>query len=194
MSNEATGIIKAALYARVSTDDQRERQTIDNQVNALRGFAPHSGITIVDEYLDDGVSGTVPLHKRPEGGRLVQDARDGRFDVVVFYKLDRLARSLRNFWISRFFNAYRSSARGALASAPAASSLSPIPTDRAAVSLPERAPNRGTPGARVPVRLGFFVARDRGHLRGITLNDVAHRATRHTEKLRDPARTDTSVV
>ena len=46
---------RAALYARVSTDDQRERQTIDNQVGALRGFAPHSGLTIIDEYLDDGI-------------------------------------------------------------------------------------------------------------------------------------------
>ena len=97
MSNDPQGIIKAALYARVSTDEQRDRQTIVNQVDALRGFAPHSGLTIVDEYLDDGVSGTVPLEKRPEGRRMAQDAQDGKLDVIIFYKLDRLARSLRNF-------------------------------------------------------------------------------------------------
>ncbi len=90
-------LLRAALYARVSTDDQRERQTIDGQVTALRNFAPHGGVGIVDEYLDDGISGTVPMGKRPAGLRLMEDAKAGKFDVVIFYRLDRLARSLRNF-------------------------------------------------------------------------------------------------
>ena len=90
-------IIRAALYARVSTDDQRERQTIDSQVTALRELAPHWGLELVGEYLDNGVSGTLPLEERPAGLRLTEDARAGKIDVVVFYKLDRLARSLRNF-------------------------------------------------------------------------------------------------
>lgn len=57
---------RAALYARVSTDDQRERQTIDAQVDALRAFAPHWNITVVAEYLDNAASGTIPLVERPE--------------------------------------------------------------------------------------------------------------------------------
>ena len=52
---------------------------------------------IVAEYLDDGVSGTLPLEERTEGSRMADDAQDGKFDVLVFYKVDRLARSLRNF-------------------------------------------------------------------------------------------------
>jgi len=40
---------RAALYARVSTDDQRERQTIQGQVEALVGAAPHLGLEIVDQ-------------------------------------------------------------------------------------------------------------------------------------------------
>ena len=90
-------ITRAALYARVSTDDQRERQTIDAQVTALRELAPHWDLEIVGEYLDDGVSGTLPLEERPAGLRLADDARAGKIDVVIFYKLDRLARSLRHF-------------------------------------------------------------------------------------------------
>ena len=90
-------VTRAALYARVSTEDQRERQTIDGQVDALRNAAPHWDMAIVGEYLDDGVSGTTPMEKRSAGSRLLEDARDGKFDVVIFYKLDRLARSLRNF-------------------------------------------------------------------------------------------------
>ncbi len=97
MSTETTGIIKAALYARVSSDDQAKRGTIENQTTALRGAAPHWGMTIVDEYLDDGYSGSLPLDKRPEGLRLTEDAKAGKFDIVLFYKIDRLASSLRNF-------------------------------------------------------------------------------------------------
>ena len=98
--------LRAALYARVSTDDQRERQTIDNQVHALREFAPHWNMTITDDYLDDGISGTIPMNKRPEGARLQEDAKSNKFDVVIFYRLDRLARSLRNFLdIVDFFEA-----------------------------------------------------------------------------------------
>ena len=89
--------IRAALYARVSTDDQRERQTIEGQISALRNFAPHWNMTVVDEYLDDGISGTIPMGNRPEGVRLMADAKEHKFDVVIFYRLDRLARSLRNF-------------------------------------------------------------------------------------------------
>ena len=90
-------LTKAALYARVSSDDQAMRGSIDNQTTALRNAAPHWGMTIVDEYLDDGYSGSLPLDKRPEGLRLSEDAKVVKFDIVLFYKIDRLARSLRNF-------------------------------------------------------------------------------------------------
>ena len=92
-----TDIVRAALYARVSTDDQATRGTIEAQINALRQTVPHWGMEIVAEYLDDGVSGTLPLEERTEGSRMADDAQDGKFDVLVFYKVDRLARSLRNF-------------------------------------------------------------------------------------------------
>ena len=46
----------------------------------------------MDEYLDDGISGTVPMGKRPAGLRLMEDAKDGKFDVVIFYRLGRQRR------------------------------------------------------------------------------------------------------
>jgi site-specific DNA recombinase len=45
-------------------------------------------------YADDGVSGTIPLHERPEGRRLLEDAKEGKFSTVLVYRLDRLGRSL----------------------------------------------------------------------------------------------------
>jgi site-specific DNA recombinase len=49
---------------------------------------------VADVYEDDGISGTIPLHERPEGRRLLEDAQEGKFKVVLVSKLDRLGRSL----------------------------------------------------------------------------------------------------
>ena len=83
-----------ALYARVSTEEQAERDTIQAQVDFLRRFCQLYRLTVAAEYLDEGVSGTVPLGERPAGQRLLADARDGRFGVVLVYRTDRLARRL----------------------------------------------------------------------------------------------------
>ena len=51
------------------------------------------GFEVVEPYADDGVSGVIPLHERPAGARLLRDAREGRFQTVLVYKLARLART-----------------------------------------------------------------------------------------------------
>jgi site-specific DNA recombinase len=66
------------LYGRVSSDDQRERVTIQTQLSEIRPWCALNHIEIVAEYLDDGVSGTVPLDARPGGSRLLADLRSGR--------------------------------------------------------------------------------------------------------------------
>jgi len=85
-----------AIYARVSTEDQAERQTVRTQLDFLRKYCHLHEITIADEYIDDGVSGAVPLDERPEGRRLLDNASARRFDVVLVYRLDRLGRSLKS--------------------------------------------------------------------------------------------------
>ena len=50
------------------------------------------GMEIVGSYLDGGISGMIPLEKRPEGGRLLEDANNGLFKQVVVYRLDRIGR------------------------------------------------------------------------------------------------------
>jgi len=86
--------IAAAIYARVSTEDQAERQTVQAQLDFLRKYCELHQTAIAGEYVDDGVSGTVPLGDRPEGRRLLDAAQAGRFGVVLVYRLDRLGRSL----------------------------------------------------------------------------------------------------
>lgn len=83
---------RVAVYARVSSEEQTERQTIKNQIEFAKGHAQLANAHIVDFYLDDGVSGIIPLDERPEGSRLLLDAREGRFQQVWFYRLDRLGR------------------------------------------------------------------------------------------------------
>ena len=79
--------LRVALYARVSIEDQAERETIQNQVQVANTLCPAMGLEIVDSYLDDGVSGTIALEQRPEGLRLLEDASAGRFEQVVVYRL-----------------------------------------------------------------------------------------------------------
>ena len=84
--------LRVALYARVSSAEQRERQTIEAQVHTLREHAAQRGWDVADEYLDDGVSGTSWLHERPGGQRLLADAAADEFERVLLVRGDRLAR------------------------------------------------------------------------------------------------------
>ncbi len=85
---------RIALYARVSTEEQAERQTVDAQTDYLSRYSDLNDLPIAGIYVDDGVSGTVPLEGRPEGRRLLEDARAGAFTSVLITRVDRLARSL----------------------------------------------------------------------------------------------------
>lgn len=89
--------LKLALYARVSSEEQREGQTIDSQIAELERFARDKGWECVDVYKDDGWSGA--LLSRPELDRLRDDARDGRFQAVLINDVDRLARNVMHLGI-----------------------------------------------------------------------------------------------
>jgi DNA invertase Pin-like site-specific DNA recombinase len=81
---------RAILYMRVSTVDQHP----ESQLHDLRELARQRGYEIVHEYTDK-ISGTKA--KRPGLDELMRDARRGRFEVVLVWASDRLARSVRHF-------------------------------------------------------------------------------------------------
>jgi site-specific DNA recombinase len=85
--------IRATLYARYSTDKQRET-SIDDQLRAARERVAREAWTIVAQHADEGVSGSVPVALRAGGKALLADALAGRFDVLVMEGLDRLSREL----------------------------------------------------------------------------------------------------
>src|SRR5512133_1810907 len=82
----------AAIYARVSSERQRQEQTIQSQTAALRELAEQRGLLVPEEFVfeDDGFSG-VSL-QRPALERLRDRAFEGCFEVVFCHAPDRLAR------------------------------------------------------------------------------------------------------
>ena len=83
--------MKAAIYARVSTERQAERGTIGSQVEALRAHLAAAGDELAGEYCDDGCSGA--RLDRPGLDALRDAAEAGLFEVVRCLSPDRLARS-----------------------------------------------------------------------------------------------------
>ncbi|MCR3759346.1 recombinase family protein [Clostridium felsineum] len=88
--------MKIAIYCRVSSDDQKERGTIENQIEILTSYIEYMNenkdIQIYDKYLDDGISGTIEFVNRPAGSKLIKDASDNLFDTVLVWKIDRFGR------------------------------------------------------------------------------------------------------
>lgn len=82
-------------YARVSTSEQAgdDRYSLENQEKIIRGFAMSKGFNQFDVslYIDPGISASVPLRLRPNGKRLLEDAKAG--DTIIASKLDRMFRS-----------------------------------------------------------------------------------------------------
>src|SRR5438046_317753 len=81
---------RAVFYMRVST--KNHGQTTDTQALALQEYATHRGFTIVEEYRDEGISGS--KDSRPALDRLMKDARARKFDLIIVARFDRFARSV----------------------------------------------------------------------------------------------------
>lgn len=87
--------MKVGIYARVSSEDQQERGTIENQIEYATKYCDLNKLIIEEWYKDDGVTGTLPLNERPDGYRMIQDAKDKKIDIILIYKIDRLGRAAR---------------------------------------------------------------------------------------------------
>src|SRR5258707_4942442 len=80
----------AAIYARVSTVNGGQDPSM--QTRELEEYCQRRGWEVFDCYVDNGVSGK--KDSRPQLNRMVQDAHERRFDVVVVWRFDRFARSV----------------------------------------------------------------------------------------------------
>jgi len=174
---------KCAIYARVSTCDQR----VDNQLHDLRLFAAQRGFEVVAEYTDVGISGSKA--RRPGLDLMLKEARKRKFTVLIVAAFDRLARSTKHFltvvdeldslgveFISRRENIATDGAMGRLF-ITLISSIAELEADlirervRAGI---RRRKLEGLPVGRQPLDVDHAsLVEDR--LRGMSLTDVAKR-------------------
>ncbi len=85
--------VRGAIYARYSSHSQRE-ESIEQQIAECSAFAQANGIDIVGIYADKAISGRTD--KRNEFQRLMADAEKRKFEVVLAYKSNRIARNMLN--------------------------------------------------------------------------------------------------
>lgn len=87
-----------ACYVRVSTTEQKlHGLSLDAQKMKLTEYAEKNNMRIVGWYIDEGVSGRKLIRKRPELQRMIQDAEQGKFQRIIFIKLDRFFRSVAEY-------------------------------------------------------------------------------------------------
>jgi len=91
-------IKRVAIYIRVSTLDQaREGYSLEAQEKTLRKWCDHRKYIVFDLYADKGISGK-DIEHRPDMNRLLRDAKEGNFDIVLFWALSRFTRSVSDLY------------------------------------------------------------------------------------------------
>ena len=84
---------KVAIYARVSTEHEAQLSALDNQVQYYDGILKqHPDWILYDRYIDEGITGT-STKKRKNFMRMMEDAKVGRFDLIVTREVSRFARN-----------------------------------------------------------------------------------------------------
>ena len=91
-------IERVACYIRVSSEEQKLHGiSLDAQRDKLKEYADKHHLKIVGWYEDEGVSGRKLIRKRPALQRMLHDAQAGKFDRIIFIKLDRFFRSVAEY-------------------------------------------------------------------------------------------------
>lgn len=93
MSTVTNRVKRAAIYGRVSTDQQTDNTSLEEQRRINELHAKQQGWKVVDSYYDIISGGST---NRPELQRMREDAKAGKFEAVLFTKLDRFARNSRD--------------------------------------------------------------------------------------------------
>ena len=85
---------KAAIYARVSTDDQADKgYSLPSQLDGCRQFVNQLGYSVAAEFREDH-SGATPVAERPQGKRLAEMIRLREVEAVIVHQVDRLSRDI----------------------------------------------------------------------------------------------------
>ena len=92
-------LIPTAGYVRVSHDEQAKHGfSIEAQKEGLEKYANEKGYIIVDWYIDEGKSARKNKSKRKEYLRLIEDAQQGKFEMIIFKCIDRWFRNISEYY------------------------------------------------------------------------------------------------
>lgn len=84
---------RVAIYARVSTEHEAQLSALDNQVQYYDNLLKiHPEWILYKQYIDEGITGT-SVNKRKAFTQMLEDARDGKFDLIVTREVSRFARN-----------------------------------------------------------------------------------------------------
>ncbi len=98
MSGDEKKVIRVVCYIRVSSQEQKLHGiSLDAQRDKLKEYAEKHNLKIVGWYEDEGVSGRKLIKNRPALQRMLKDAQAGKFDRIIFIKLDRFFRSVAEY-------------------------------------------------------------------------------------------------
>ena len=98
MKQANTNIVRVALYPRVSTEEQFLRgYSLQTQEEVLVQYAADHGFKVVGIYRDEGHSARKPAMKRAVMQQLLTDVQAGKIDRILFIKLDRWFRNVREY-------------------------------------------------------------------------------------------------
>jgi len=100
MAYAKLGNLRAVFYARVSTEEERQLNALEKQVQENRDVIAQQSWELVDQYIDEGKSGTT-TQRRDEYQRHLEDMGSGKFDIVVAKSQDRLQRNLDDWCVFR---------------------------------------------------------------------------------------------
>ena len=90
---------RAALYVRVSTQEQRlHGMSVDTQITALEAYCKANNLTVYKIYNDAGISARKAYKRRPALLEMLKDCQDKKIDVVLFTRLDRFFRSVPDYY------------------------------------------------------------------------------------------------
>lgn len=81
-----------AAYMRVSTEDQKDKETVESQRFEIERYCRENKVQIAYWYSDEDVTGKKDFGDRPQGRALLNDAKAGKFKTVIVTRVDRLAR------------------------------------------------------------------------------------------------------
>ena len=89
--------MRCGVYVRVSTEDQaRERFSLPEQKERLEAYCKFNDYNIVEYYKDAGMSAKTGNY-RPEYERMLEDGKNGKINMFIALKLDRVVRSVKDW-------------------------------------------------------------------------------------------------